>query len=148
MKTKQKKRISHIPRSIANQPLEVIRLNGQITAVDQLKLSNGMRMAWQRMKDGTGGADDWQLLADCSNLCSIKAQSTGADMAHACDDAAIALKVIQERASASGKWATCYLSREPLDQLMDIHDQLLSLLSYKECMDLAKEAGVRARAAK
>lgn len=137
--------MSHIPRSIANQPLEVMRLNGAISAADQLRLSNEMRMAWQRMKDGAGSSDDWEMLADCSNVCGIKAQSVGADMAQACDDAANSLQIIQDRRDKAGKWLTCYLSRDAIDQLMDIHDQLLSLLSYKEMMDLAKQAGVMAK---
>lgn len=144
MKSKKTK-INHMPRSIASKPLEVLRLNSQITKADQLKLSNNMRQCWQKMRDGNGSADDWQMLADCSNVCGLKAEAVGDDMLAACADAAKALQVIQDRADRTGKWATCHLSRQEIDLLMDIHDQLLGLLSYREMMDLAKEAGVKAR---
>ena len=119
--------------------LKPILMCRQFDENEAATLSNDTRMAWHRLTTGEGNQDDFDLLANSSNVALVRAESLGELAVETVLRAQAAIVAMKARYQRTGRFGADAAALQDVPLMMDFYDQLLAYGSPQIMTDALTE---------
>ena len=109
-----------------SQVLRPILISRTFDDHEAATLSNETRMAWHRLTHGDGSQDDFDLLANSSNVALIRAETLGELAVETVQRAQAAIVAMQARHQRTGRFGADAAALQDVPPMLDFYDELLA----------------------
>lgn len=123
----------------------VMSKHQEFTHEEHAKLNLPVRLAFEKIKAGTGEDDDFHILAAASNVSLVCSEKIDPLVEGVCLNARDALLRTNERHERTGRWGFDGPALSEIMEMIDIYDQLTSLLKPVQLQNAMNETLARAR---
>lgn len=137
------KRAQRYDRNAQVEPSSVLRPILMCRTFDEdeaATLSNETRMAWHRLTHGDGSQDDFDLLANSSNVALVRAETLGELAVETVQRAQAAIVAMKARYLRLGKFGPDAAALADVPPMLDFYDALITLGSPQLMTDALMEA--------
>lgn len=129
-------------RRYAKDPSAIYRLMSKVqpfTPAEQATLSIPPRIAYEAMRTGRGGKDDFDTLAAVINVAMVCSEPISQELVDLCQQAQNQLLLIRDRFRRTGKWGLDHQDMRALPPVLDLHEQYLQHCTPMEMANAMRE---------
>lgn len=137
---------SHAKRRWQADPMSIFKTFSKIqlfTPEEQAILAVPPRLAFEKLKNGHGTQEDFNILAIAINVTMVLSENIGVFAEQSAISARDAMIRARERHKRLGRWGFDAGALQDIAIALDVHDQLLALLTPLQITEAAKEVDRR-----
>jgi hypothetical protein len=137
---------SHAKRRWQADPMSIFKTFSKIqpfTPDEQAILAVPPRLAFEKLKNGHGTQEDFDTLAIAVNVTMVLSEKIGIFAEQSAIAASNAMIRALERHKRLGRWGFDAVALQDIAIALDVHDQLLALLTPLQITEAAKEVDRR-----
>ncbi|APW38495.1 hypothetical protein RD110_15850 [Rhodoferax koreense] len=123
-------------------PRAMERAFGRVGPFLQAEVTNLLiptRIAFEAFRTGQATVDDFATLVDTANITLVRSESVDQRCVEACDAATAALKRVQARQRATGRWGMDGPAFLELGVMIDLYDQFIANSSPQQMKAVLEE---------